>query len=833
MTSRQTLWASVVVAMLNIVFPREALAQPEVSFTSPATYTIAGITVGGAKYTDVQTIKLLAGLKEGDEIQIPGERISTAIKNLWDQRLFNDINIYLAEVRGKEAFLYIEISEVPRLSFFKFDGVSKSEADNIKDDIKIVRGMPVNENLLSNIKYLTEKHFVEKGFLNANVTVEQNVDAAMDNSVFLTIKVDKNRKTKISNITIEGNEDLQDTKLRRAMKDTKKKRWWSIFKASKFIPDTYKEDKQKLIAKYNKEGYRDARLLKDSVYKSGSKTVAIDLEVEEGKKFYFRNISIIGNTKYSSDTLMRVLGIKPGDVYNEETLISRVQMSAAGTDISSIYQDDGYMTFYADPVEILIENDSIDIEIRIDEGRQFRINRISISGNAKTNDHVIFREIRTRPGDLFNRSDIIRTQRELANLGYFDPAAFDVRTVPDVANGTVDLEYVLQEKPSDQIELSGGFGNRQVVGSLGVSFTNFSIRKIATRNAWRPVPMGDGQRLQLRAQASGSFFQSYMMSFTEPWFGGRKPNSLTVSLNHSVQAIGQKKIDGELNPNRQTLKVSGVTVGLGKRLQKPDDWFMLYNAISFNNYDLNNFGRFFSFANGSSNNAAWNLVFQRNSVFDPIYPRWGSILKFSSAVTLPYSLFNNKDYSVMTDAEKFKWVEYYKLKFTAEWNTPLSKDKKLVLNTKAGFGFLGAYNKTIGLSPFERFYLGGVFISGFNLDGREIINLRGYDDLTLAPEDGAPVITKYSAELRYLISPNPNATVYALTFLEAGNTWTRFDEFNPFIVKRSAGAGLRIFLPMFGMLGLDYGWRLDDVTGRPNMARGQFHFSLGMNIGEL
>jgi outer membrane protein insertion porin family len=833
MTLQTLRFSAATLLAILLVFSGWGQSKPEVSFANPSVYTIAGITVGGAKYTDVQTIKLLSGLKEGDEIQIPGDKISTAIRNLWEQRLFSDIQIYLAEVRGKEAFLYIEVQEVPRLSFFRFEGVSKSEADNIKKDINIVRGMPVNDNLLANIKYLAEKYFVEKGFLNANIEVIPTKDEAMDNSVYLTITAQKNSRTKISHINIIGNEHLSDGKLRRAMKDTKKKRWWSIFKSSKFIPDTYKDDKKKFIAKYNKEGYRNAQILSDSLYKTGPKTVGIDLKVDEGSRFYFRNITIVGNTKYSSDTLMRILGIKPGDIYNEETLISRVQMSPAGTDISSLYQDDGYMTFYADPVEILIENDSIDIEIRIEEGRQFRINKISISGNAKTNDHVIFREIRTKPGDLFNRSDIIRTQRELAQLGYFDPAAFDVRTVPDIANGTVDLEYVLQEKPSDQIELSGGFGNRQVVGSLGVSFTNFSIKKVTQKGAWRPVPMGDGQRLMLRAQASGSFFQSYVASFTEPWFGGKKPNSLTVTLSHSVQAFGQKKIGGEINPNRQSLKVTGLTVGLGKRLQIPDDWFMMYNSVSLQNYDVNNFGRFFTFANGSSNNAAWNFILQRNSVYDPIFPRWGSIVKFSSALTPPFSLFSNKDFSTLSDAEKFKWVEYYKLKFTAEWNTPLSKDKKLVLNTKAGFGFLGAYNRTIGLSPFERFYLGGVFISGFNLDGREIINLRGYDDLSLAPETGAPIISKYSAELRYLVSPNPNATVYGLTFLEAGNTWMDFDRFNPFEVRRSAGAGLRIFLPMFGLLGLDYGWRLDDVPGKPNMPRGQFHFSLGMNIGDL
>jgi outer membrane protein insertion porin family len=498
----------------------------------------------------------------------------------------------------------------------------------------------------------------------------------------------------------------------------------------------------------------------------------------------------------------------------------------------------------------VVDGDSIDIEIRIKEGKKFRIGRVTVIGNTKTNDHVIYREIRTKPGDLFKRNDIIRTQRELAQLGYFDPQQFGINPIPNDEKGTVDIEYTVQEKPSDQVELSGGWGAGRIVGSLGVSFTNFSLRNTFNKEAWRPLPSGDGQRLSLRAKSNGLYFQSYNMSFVEPWLGGKKPNSLSVSVWHSVQSDGSpRKIDGIINPARRSLKITGTSIGFGKRLQKPDDWFQVYFGISYQHFDLNRFGSFFSFDDGFSNNLALNGTIQRKSDSDPIFPAWGSDLKLSLKATPPYSnishVFNGKpDYSVMSDQQKFDWVEYWKVKFTAKWYTTLFSHKlgeagnthNLVLATSAGFGVLGAYNSGIGLAPFERFYLGGVFLSGYVLDGREIVNLRGYDDLSLTyPSEavGSPLISKYGLELRYPLSTNPNAFIYTLGFLEAGKTWGDGTDINPLNVMRSGGVGLRIFLPMFGMLGLDYGWRFDDVPEIPNMARGQFHFSIGMNLGEL
>ena len=806
-----------------------------VDYKNPGTYKIAGLSVAGAQYTDVQAIKLFSGLQIGDEVQIPGEKISMAVRNLWDQRLFEDVSIHLAETRADEAFLVIDVKEVPVLSRFKFNGVSKSEADNLREKIKLIRGTMVNNNLITISENIIKEHFIEKGYLNATATISSKEDPSIDNSVFLTIDVDKGPRMKISEIVFQGRNELPEKKLRKSMKNTKKKRWYSIFKSSKFVPEEFEEDKQRILARYNSEGFRNAKLLGDSVYRTGENTVGLRLSLSEGRKFYFRNIDFRGNVKYSTEDLNKQLGIEKGDVYDQEALRERVLFSMAGTDISSLYQDDGYLNFQAMPVEILLENDSIDIEIRINEGKQFRIGNVKVIGNTKTNDHVIYREIRTRPGDLFNRTEIIRTQRELAQLGYFNPEAFDVKPIPNPEDGTVDLEYVVEEKPSDQIELSGGWGAGRVVGTLGVSFTNFSLRNFFKKGAWRPVPTGDGQRLSIRAQSNGLFFQSYSLAFTEPWFGGKKPNALSFSVSHSIQSNGQRrKIDGEINPLRQSLDITGVTMGLGKRLRWPDDYFQLFASVSYQHFLLNNFGSFFSFANGESNNLALSINLQRNSVSDPIYPKWGSRLAFTFKGTPPFSLFDgSKDYSQLSDQEKFRWIEYHKWKFTAEWYTPLSDDKKLVLSTRFGLGFLGLYNRDIGIAPFERFYLGGVFLSGFILDGREIINLRGYDDLSLSRSTGAPIIGKYGMELRYLVSPNPSAQIYVLGFAEAGRTWDAFSEFNPFEVSRSGGFGLRIFLPMFGLLGLDYGWRFDDVLLAPSMPRGQFHFSIGTNLGDL
>ena len=816
-----------------------------IEYAEPRKMKIAGITVMGAEYTDAQAILLFCGLRVGQETMIPGDEIADALRKLWKNQLFSSIDIRLAEARGDDAFLVIVVKELPKLGVFKFDGIKKGDADNIREKLKIRSGNIVNENLKATATNIIKDFYIEKGYFNAKVNIIEKPYPNLPNAVELTFDIERGNRIKIENIEWVGAEKMSITTLNRTMKNTKKAAIYHVFKSSKFLENEYEEDKVAIVARYNKEGFRNMRIVKDTVYSVGPDRLKIRITLDEGNKFYFRNISFIGNTKYRNNTLDSILNIKKGDVYNMEVLQTRLNMNQSGRDVASLYTDDGYLNFYAYPVESLVPPDSIDIEVRMGEGRQYRIGVISVSGNTKTNDHVIFREIRTRPGDLFNRSDLIRSQRELANLNYFSQEAFDIRTNPRADEGLVDLEYVVEEKPSDQIELSGGWGGGRIVGSLGLSFNNFSMRNFFKKESWSPLPTGDGQRLSIRAMSNGAFFQSYNLSFTEPWLGGKRPNSLSVSAYHSVQSNVQKKYIGDaLNPLRQSLIITGTSVVFGQRWQKPDDWFLFFGGLSYQHFDLNNYGSFFSFSEGYSNNLAANFTIERSSLSETIYPTWGSKITFSSKFTLPYTylgenLFGKSyDYARMTDQQKVDWVEYYKLKFTANWYTSLNKHKtnKLVLHTHAGFGFLGTYNKDLGQSPFERFYMGGVYLSGYLLDGREIVNLRGYDDLSLTmPSDrvGAPVITKYGAELRYPISLNPQATIFALAFAEAGRTWTDFSDYNPFNLYKSVGGGLRIFLPMFGLLGFDYGWRLNDVPNAPNMAPGQFHFSIGMNMGEL
>lgn len=809
----------------------------QINLRTPSSYQIAGITVSGAKNFDTEAIILFSGLKVGDKIEIPGPKISNAIKNLWKQQLFSNIKINLAEIREDKVFLNIALQERERLSRFKFVNVKKSEAETLRDKINLRLGTIVNENLLQNTSNIIKRYYIDKGYLQVSVDIEQQKDTLIKESILLIINVEKGNKVKIQEIDILNNTAFEDNKVEKAMKDTKEKRWYRIFNSAKFIKADYEQDKSKIIAKYNSKGYRNAKIVSDTViFDPKTDKVKINIEVEEGEKFYFRNITWVGNTKYTSDKLSSILGIKKGDVYNKDILQERLFMSQNNNDVSSLYLDDGYLSFSANPVETRVTNDSIDFEIRIYEGKQYRVNKIILKGNTKSNDHVVRREIKTRPGDLFSRADLIRTQRELAGLGYFNPEKFGINPIQNPKDGTVDIEYTVEEKPSDQIELSGGWGAGRIVGTLGLSFTNFSLRNIFNKEAWQPLPSGDGQRLSLRAQSNGAFYQAYNLSFTEPWLGGKKPNSFSVNFSHSVQTNGQSKfitVDGEKlkNPDRASLKISGVSLGLGKQLHFPDDYFSLYQAISYQHYNLSNFGSIFSFDNGFANNISYTFAISRNSVSQPIYPRYGSDFRFTLKATPPYSLLNGKDYSTATDQEKFKWVEYHKWKFTSAWYTELMKD--LVLYTKAGFGFLGKYNSDIGPSPFERYYLGGSALSGFALDGREIIGLRGYDDLSVSDASGSLLINKYVAELRYPVSLNPNATIYVLGFLEAGNTWNRFNDYNPFDVKRSGGFGVRIFLPMFGLMGLDYGWRFDDVNSRPNMSKSQFHFTIGMNLGQL
>lgn len=823
-------------ALLLLVFSLAAHAQVTVDpslealdYSSPRTYTIGDISITGTQNLDHSALKAIAALEVGQEVQVPGDQISEAIQNLWSQKLFTDVAISATSVKGDVIFLTINVEERPRLSKFRFKGVKKGKQESLREDIQLIRGSVITPNLISNTKRTIKKYFVDKGYFNTEVEIIEEKDSIIKNSRILTIDIQKNERVKIKDIFIEGNEALTDQQIRKAMKNTKQKKFIRIFKPSKFIRTDYEFDKKSVIAKYNAEGYRDAKIVEDTVYQVSRTRVVLELKINEGNQYYFGDIKWVGNTKFSDKELNRILGIDRGDLFNQELFDQRIYQDPAGRDISSLYLDDGYLFFQPNVVETEVRGDTIDFEIRMREGKQARIDEVTIVGNTKTNDHVIRRELRTNPGDLFSRTDIIRSQRELLQLGYFNQEKFGVNPVPDQSSGTVDIEYIVEEQPSDQIELSGGWGGGRIVGSLGVTFNNFSARKFFKKDAWQPLPSGDGQRLSVRAQTNGQFFQSYNISFTEPWLGGRKPNSLSVTAYYSRQTNGL----AVENPNRQALGIYGLSVGLGRRLKWPDDFFTLYNEISYQYYDLNNWGNFV-FGSGYANNLSFKTTFSRNSIDAPIYPTSGSQTSLSLQLTPPYSLFDGKsNYDELSSQEKYKFIEFHKWKFNSSWFTPLSGGKRqFVLNTKIGFGVLGSYNDALGQSPFERFYLGGDGLSGFNLDGSEIIALRGYGDRVLSPQVGATVVSKYTMEIRYPFSLNQSATIYGLAFAEAGNSWFDFDQFSPFNVKRAAGVGVRIYMPFFGLLGLDWGYRFDEVPGRTNPnQRTEFHFTIGGNLG--
>lgn len=799
----------------------------DINYSSPKEYEIGGIVVTGTQFFDTQAIISLSGLSVGATINIPGDKISRAIKSLWDQKLFSNVQIVANKIEGNKIFLELRVTELPRLSKYKFTGVKKGKQKDLREEIGLIRGKVVTENLVVNTKNRVKSFFINKGFLNTEVDISQEVDTTLANNLILTINVKVGKRTKVKNINFYGNPSIKSKKLRKSFKDTKRRRFYNIFSTSKYIPNTYQKEKNNVLDKYNEKGYRDAKIVTDSVCQNNNKLVTIDITVEEGRQYYFRDVKWVGNTIHSTTELNRILDVKKGDVYNKKILDERLFMNQNGRDVSSLYLDDGYLFFNINPVEVKIENDSIDLEMRLYEGKQARINKVTIVGNTKTNDHVIRREIRTRPGQLFSRSDIIRTQRELAQLGYFNPETLGVNPKPNAEDGTVDIEYVVEEKPSDQVELSGGWGGGRVIGTLGVSFNNFSARNILKGSAWRPLPAGDGQKLSLRAQTSGKSYQSYSFSFTEPWLGGRKPNSLSVSLFHQVQSNGQT---GE---NNQSIKIYGSSVGLGRRLKFPDDFFTLYNEVSYQYYVLNQYYSTFAFANGFANNLSFKTVLSRNSVDNPIYPRTGSQTTLTLQLTPPYSMFrpSDTDYKNMPAQDKYRFIEYHKWKFQTSWFSKLTNwEKPLVLNTKAGFGYLGSYNPNLP-SPFERFYLGGDGLSGFSIDGREIIALRGFGNGEASSRTGATVVTKYTAELHYPVSLNPSATIYGLVFGEAGNSWNSFKNANPFQVYKSAGFGVRIYMPFFGMLGLDWGYRFDQIPGRtdPN-SHSEIHFMIGGNI---
>lgn len=821
------------VLSLSLGVQAQRLDVPAMDYGYPREYTIGGITVSGCVTRDPSAVRLFSGLKVGDKITIPGERIGRAIKAIWDQRLFSDVRMEEAEVRGNTIFLHIIVQENPQLASYGFAGtVSRSEADKLRETINLQRGQQVNDAVKASAAQAVTKYFVDKGFLKASTRVVENRDTSLENSVRVQILADKGPRVRIKDINFSGNHNLGSAKLRRSLKNTKRRRWYNTFGSSKFKYREFRQDLDKVIDTYNEKGYRNALIAFDTNYYVSPKRINIDIRVEEGNQFFFRDIRFTGNTKYSNDTLVHILGIRPGDVYNKKKLESRLYMNPAGIDISSLYMDQGYLSFSPDPVE-RVEGDSIDLDIRIREGKQYRVRDISVSGNTKTFDHVIRREIRTRPGDLFDRSEVIRSQQQLISLGFFDPAEVTVNPIPDPATGMVDLNYVVAEKPSDRLELSGGYGGGRVLVSLGLSFTNFSIRKMFDRKAWSPLPAGDGQTLSLRAQTNGSYYQSYGLSFIEPWLGGRKPNSLSVGGYYSRQTNGVSRD----NPLFQELGIYGGSVGLGKRLRWPDDYFFLNLTGSYQRYVLQNWIQLFAFNNGQSDVWAMQLRFMRRSIAEPFWITQGSETSISVKATPPFSAFNpDVDYTKLSPAEQYKLAEFHKWKFTSQWFTKLTRSKSkhdFVLMGRVGYGFIGRYNTRKGDSPFERFYLGGSGLTGYQLDDREIIALRGYDDGSLSSQFGGSFVNKYTVELRFPVSLNPQATIFALGFAEAANAWNNIDQYDPFKVYRSAGVGLRLFLPMFGPMGLDYGWRFDDVPGFSNMAKSQFHFTIGIDLGEL
>lgn len=841
-------------------------------YARPKEYEIGGVKVTGIKYLDENVIIMLSGLTVGDKIKVPGDKITEAIRKLWDQGLFEDVGISASNIQGGLIFLSIDLKERPRVSKFSFEGLRKTEADDIRTKINLSRGDIANDHLFVKTRTIIQKHFAEKGFLNTEVEIEQLPDASRENYVDLNIKVNKNSKVKIREISIEGNEELSDDQVKAAMKETKERGIFNplsplgplvvdvgkdvitlkpykalqriesyftdnyrlrIFKSSKFLEAKFEEDLTNIVKKYNEKGYRDAQVISDSVYKIDGANVGLKVKVYEGNKYYYRNIDWVGNTKYEDKALSAVLGIQKGDVYNKELLETNLSYNPNGFDVSSVYMDDGYLFFSAEPVEVLVENDSIDLEIRIREGKQARISNVGVKGNTKTNDHVVIRELRTRPGQMFSRELVIRTTRELANLRYFNAETIAPDIKPNMSDGTVDIDYSVEETSADQIELSGGWGYGRVIGTLGLSFNNFSLKNVFKKEAWRPVPSGDGQKLSVRFQTYGKGYMNYSLSFTEPWLGGKKPTSFTVSLYHSLYSNGLAKSD----TNRASFVINGLTLGIGKRLKWPDDYFTLYQGLNLMRYDLKNYSSIFKVGTGtgSFNVFSYNVVFGRNSISQPIFPRSGSDVSLSMELTPPYSLFDSRDYTTLDENSKYKMVEFYKWKLNSSFY--VETVNKLVLAARLKFGFLGYYNNEIGVTPFQRFYLGGDGLSGYNnLDGREIIGMRGYGNETITPfyyEDkniGGNIFTKYTLELRYPFSLNPSATIYGLGFLEAGNSWLGFDSFNPFDVKRSAGFGVRVFLPMFGILGLDWGYGFDEIPGIPSANGSQFHFSINQSI---
>ena len=814
----------------------------QTSYVQGKEYVLGGITVTGLKKYSEETVKIFTGLRNGQTIKLPGDKLTSAIKKLYESKQFSNVDVYLAKLDGNAAYLRFDVKELPQLNQVTITGVKKSKAKELTKETELKKGTMVTDNLIVTSKNYFKKKYTDKGFLKTKVSINTVKDTSDVNVVNMFVHVDKGTRIKIKDILFIGNKAFSNKKLRKSMENTKQKFFGRFWKSSKYIDDKYKEDLENILDQYSRKGFRDARILSDRLVYNDDNTISLEIEIEEGKQYYFSDILFVGNKNYSDEFLQSILKIGKGDIYNGAVLKERVtgDNTPDSRDIQTLYHNSGYLFAGVNAVETKVVDDSITVEIRIREDEQARIKKVTVIGNEKTNDHVIYRELRVKPGDLFSRSAIIRSIREIGQLGFFDTNVTpDVK--PDYQNKTADIDFTVVEKGGSQIELQGGYGGGAFIGTLGLSFNNFAIKNLFKKEAYKPLPTGDGQKLSLRLQASRTY-STYSFSFTEPWLGGKKPQSFSFSVYNSNQY--QYDYTTGIIDKDQSLKIIGATIGLGRRLQWPDDYFQLSQTISYQSFNLNNYGFRVGtdiLSNGSLNNLAYNISLSRNSTGPSlIFPTYGSEFTIGAKFTFPYSLVNNKDYSEPSNlnatekndylADKYKWMEYYKISFKGKWYTAFTN--KLVLMMNAEGGFLGHYNNKVGATPFERFFVGGDGLAAYQLDGRETIGLRGYENNRLSSTIGGTIYNKFQLELRYSITDKPAASIYTLGFLEAGNSYDNFSSFNPFELKRSAGVGVRIFMPAFGLLGIDFAHGFDSLplyNNTPNAPKSgwQTHFIIG------
>ena len=809
---------------------------PMLDYEHPKQYIINKVKVSGIKYLDPEVVASMSGLTKGDTIMIPSDYLSSTLKTMWNQRIYSDVQI-LTEPVGDSVNIEIVLRERPRVYDWKIEGVRKGQMSELLETLKLKKGSELSDFVLNSSKDAIRKYFAEKGFYNADVSVRLENDTTLENVVNVFFVVDRKNRVKIGKIDFEGNTALSDRQLRRSFKKTHQKSI-NIFKGAKYKEKDYEEDKENLIDFYNSRGYRNATILSDSVYRINDKRLGIALKVDEGNKFYYRNVSWTGNSVYETRQLNDMLGISKGETYDKKTLHKRLGIGKHAdyedmSSISSLYQNNGYLFSSIDPGEVVVGEDSIDINVKIFEGKQAKINEVKISGNHRVNDRVIRRELYVRPGELYNRALLMQTIRQLNQMQHFDPEKTSpgIDLVPN-SNELVDISFPLEEVASDKFEISGGWGSNMFVGSVGVQLNNVSLKNFFKGSEWRPYPHGQNQQLAIRGQTNGSYYKAISLNFTEPWLGGKKPNSLTVGLYYSDETDAYYAWQ---SGNRH-FRTIGVSVGIGRRLSWPDRYFTIYNEISYQAYNLKDWSSFLV-TNGTSNIFALKTVLARNSVDSPIYPRTGSEFSLSLTLTPPYSLFQkNVDYADpnLPDYKRYKWIEYHKRQFKAQWYYPLTNNNKLVLMARAEMGYLGSYNKNKP-SPFEGFDVGGDGMSGYNVYGVEIVGLRGYENSALTPytytadgrADYARAYNKYTMEIRYPFILKPSSTIYGLVFAEGGNAFKSWKEFDPFLIKRSIGVGARIYLPIVGMLGIDWGYGFDKAVGQTERSGSQVHFIIG------